>query len=152
MQFKNDDIRCQWRKKGKIVDDHGKSLLIRLNPILIETLMILELTAGVSRHGPQMGIFITDLISTFRDGFSLHPYGYAADIRITDWMPLFRASVKAIGLALRNTNSAIQFVWEENEPPDNKNWTGPHLHVEYDDAKIKAEIMQSYNNGETYWK
>lgn len=141
MQFKTDEVRYQWRKKGCLVNDHGKNKVIRLDPKLIDSVLILEWMAGLSKHGPTQGVCITDLISTFRKGFSLHPYGYASDIRTRDWSPIFMAAVKAVGLALHTINRHIQFVWEED-----------HLHIEYDDAKIKSQLMQSFDNGEVWWK
>ena len=106
----------------------------------MDTVLILEWMAGLSNYGPTKGICITDIISTFRKTFSLHPYGYAADIRTKDWHPIFATAVKAVGFVLKSLNGRIQFVWEED-----------HLHIEYDDTKIKTDLMQAYNEGKTWW-
>lgn len=142
MLYKTDELKNQFCYKRLVVEVNDGPEIIWLRPMLIEVLNNLDDFIGFSLTGKITQITITCLIDArYNDDgtprFSLHPFGYAADVRTRDWPHSLKQAIKVYGMALNKINPTVQFVWEDNAPG------GPHLHIEIDDEN-KAVLKRKF--------
>lgn len=150
MQFIGKETQSQYFR-GRIVDTAQGKTRIKVDPNLKLVLKIIDYAAQLNDTGYPTESTVTNLIGPRKGRFSLHPWGYAGDERTRDpqrminWHPKFRAAVSLILTALQSINPAVQHLFEDNAKG------GPHLHIEYDEPKIKEYFQKLHASGEAWY-
>ena len=142
MRFSTDIVKDQYRR-GRVVTLGKRSEVITVDYALKDVILALETLARAA--GGE--ITVTDLIEPRHAGtFSLHPFGYAADIRTRDWKPGFYAAAKLMLECFKAVNPAYQHLFEDDAPG------GAHLHLQHRLPDLTERFKKLHDTGTAWYQ